>query len=237
MQTQSDFLDLHWQYGAQIHVETAKVLVEALRAKTTMTTGHSLYLRLFAECVNSLELVGAWGWAIRGRGGQALFLDRLLAYPADAPARFFTNVHRCRSKSILRLLKLPSERRTLAAMRFGFDGWSEKDCRNALAECFVSLEQSAVHYHAENEIFRTTYNRAKHGATLMRQSGLTPREFYVVAPHLVRVGKRDRNRYDLVKFTVNAAMIQPLERRIEVNGGTIRFLAGLVRALEQAGRL
>ena len=70
LQTQSDFLDLHWQYGAQIHSETAKVLVQALRAKTTMATGHSLYLRLFSEYVNSLELIGAWGWVFRERRGQ-----------------------------------------------------------------------------------------------------------------------------------------------------------------------
>jgi hypothetical protein len=106
-----------------------------------------------------------------------------------------------------------------------------------LAECFLSLKQAAGFYFAEDEIFRSTYNKVKHGATMLRTVTMSERQFYVLAPHLLRLGVRDRARYDLPLFTVNRAMIRAIERRTVVVGTTIRFLAGIARALLRAGLL
>jgi hypothetical protein len=202
-----------------------------------MAVGHGLFLRLFSEFANALETLGAWGWTIRTRGEYPLLLDGFLAYSHGDPRRFFQAVRRNRSGSAILLLKLPPERKLLPALVAAYPQWSEEQCRQALAECVSSLKQCADFYFAENEIFRSTYNKAKHGATMLRTATMSERRFYVVAPHLDIRGVRDRARYDLPLFTVNRTMIRSVERRIEIVGATIRFLAGVARALSKAGLL
>jgi hypothetical protein len=202
-----------------------------------MAVGHGLFLRLFAEYANALEVLGAWGWALRNRRDYKLFLDAYLAYPNNAPREFFRAVRRNRSGSLCLLLKLTREDRVVPAMAEGFGHWSSEECTRAMEECFGSLRRAAGHYFSADEIIRTAYNRSKHGATMLRVPDLGSREFYVVAPHLSPGGKRDRARYDLSKFTVNKKMIQSLEHGVGAAGLTIRFLAGLTRALSMADLL
>jgi hypothetical protein len=88
----------------------------------------------------------------------------------------------------------------------------------------------------DDRVIASTYNKAKHGATMVRTPELGPREFYVLAPHLRPDGPDDA-RYSPRKFRVDKAMIATVERNVELVGGTIRFLAGLARALQRAGLL
>lgn len=212
-------------------------IVSALDAPSAVSVGHNLFLRLFTEFAVSLETVGAWGWAIRNRRDFPLLLDGFLAYPHSAPREFFEATRRNRSGSIVRLLKLPPEDKVIPAAAARFEDWTEAQCRAALAETFTSLRQAATHYVTEDEIFRTTYNKAKHGAAMLRTPDLDPRQFYVIAPHLIRRDTRDKARYDLPKFTVDKRAIGSLKRRTELNGATIRVLAGLASALLQADLL
>lgn len=234
--TEAAFFDEHWRYGGRVHEETARALVAALSEPSEIAVGHGLFLRLFAEFALSLETLGAWGWAIRNRRGFPLLLDGFLAYPHGAPREFFTAVKRNRT-GIVNLLRLPPEAKLVPAMVDGFEDWTAAQCRQVLVETFESLKQSAGHYFTEDEIFRTTYNKAKHGATMLRTADMDDREFYVVAPHLVIRGPRDTARYDLTKFTVNKKMIGALQRRTELNGATIRVLAGIAGSLLQADLL
>ena len=228
------FLDQHWQYGGRIHEETVHALVAGLDQPSGVAAGHSLFLRLFTEFANALETLGAWGWTIRNRRAFPLLLDGFLAYPPAAPREFFQSVKRNRSGSIILLLKLPVERRLIPALVDGFGYWTEAECKKVLAETFTSLRQSADHYFAEDEIFRTIYNKAKHGATMLRTADMDDREFYVLAPHLIAAGPKDEDRYDLSKFTVNRTTIGALLRRTALIGVTIRMLAGIARALLHA---
>lgn len=234
--TEAAFLEEHWRYGGRVHEETAKALVTALGEPSEIAVGHGLFLRLFTEFANALETLGAWGWAIRNRRDFPLLLDGFLAYPHSAPREFFTAVKRNRS-GIINLLRLPPEEKLVPAVIDGFGHWTPAECRQALAETFESLRQSAHHYFTEDEIFRTTYNKAKHGATMLRTADMDDRQFYVVAPHLVIRGPRDTSRYDLSKFTVNKTMIGALERRTQLIGVTIRVLTGIARSLLQADLL
>jgi hypothetical protein len=235
--TEAAFLQEHWEYGGRVHEETVEAIVAELAKPSEVAVGHGLFLRLFAECANALETLGAWGWTIRNRRDFPLLLDGFLAYPHSAPREFFQAEKRNRSGSLVLLLKLPPEERLIPALADGFTHWTRADCKAALAETFTSLRQSADHYFAEDEIFRTTYNKAKHGATMLRTADMDARQFYVLAPHLVVRGKRDKARYDLSKFTVNKTMIGALQRRTELIGTTIRVLAGIARALLQADLL
>ncbi len=235
--TEAAFLEEHWQYGGRVHEETVKAIVAAFSQPSEVAVGHGLFIRLFTEFANALETLGAWGWTIRNRRDFPLLLDGFLAYPHSAPREFFQAVKRNRSGSIVLLLKLPPEERLIPALVAGFAQWTSAECKAALAETFTSLRQSADHYFAEDEIFRTTHNKAKHGATMLRTADMDARQFYVLAPHLVVRGKRDRARYDLSKFTVNKTMIGALQRRTELIGTTIRMLAGISRALLQADLL
>ena len=235
--TEAVFLEEHWQYGGRSHEETVKAIVAALRPPSEIAVGHCLFLRLFTEFANALETLGAWGWALRNRRDFPLLLDGFLAYPPSAPPEFFRAVRRNRSRSIILLLKLPPEHKLIPALAAGFPQWTEAQCEDALAETFRSLHDAATHYFTEDEIFRTTYNKAKHGATMLRTPMMDSREFYVLGPHLIVRSARDKARYDLPKFTVNKRMIGALERRTELIGATIRVLAGISRALLEADLL
>src|SRR5262249_10049764 len=75
------FLRAHTHYGARIHSETVQALCDVLQEARTTTRRHTLFLRLFAEYVNALESLGAWGWSLQRRNDFRLFLDGFLAYP------------------------------------------------------------------------------------------------------------------------------------------------------------
>lgn len=231
------WLNEHWTYGGRIHEETAKALIAALNAPSSRAEGHPLYFKLFAEYANALEVAGTWGWVIRTRRDHPLLLDAFLTYPFGAPREFYLAARRNRSGSLIRLLDLPAESKVLAAFKATIPQWTEEESRGSLSDCVRQAKFLADRYFAENEIIRSTYNRAKHGATMLHQPSLTPREFYVIAPHLNVTGPRDKARYDLPKFTINSRMIHSLENGVAHAGSMIRYLAGLAKALNEAGLL
>lgn len=230
------FLDDHWHYGGRVYEETASALVAALAEPSEMPVGHSLYLRLFAEYGTALETLGAWGWTFRNYRSYKLFLDAFLAYPHAAPREFYRAVRRNRSGSLALLLKLPRGKRVPSALAESLR-LTDAEFEEMARACVANLRQAADQYFAQDEIIRTTYNKAKHGATIVRTPDLGPRQFYVLAPHLLVRGKRDRARYDLSKFTVDKKMIGALEHGVTGTGMSIRFLAGVARGLLAAGLL
>lgn len=233
------WLNEHWTYGGRIHEETAKAVVAAFNEPSSRAEGHPLYFKLFAEYANALEVAGALGSVIRTRREHGvLLLDAFLTYqPSQGPREFYTAARRNRSESLVRLLKLPSEARVVAALAAATPEWTEEECRRSLRECVQQAKFLADRYFAEDEIIRSTYNRAKHGATMLHRTPLTPRQFYVIAPHLNVRGVRDKARYDLPQFTVDRTMIRSLEHGIAIAGSMIRYLAGLSKALSEASLL
>jgi hypothetical protein len=234
---ESAWLDEHWGYGGLIHENAAAALTEGLSRASSRDVGYGLYFKLFAEYANALEVAGAWGWALRTRRQHPLLLDAFLTYPDSAPRTFYNAARLNRSGSLILLLKLPPEPKVLAALHATIADWTEEECRRSLAEAVVHAKFLAGRYFSADEIIRATYNRAKHGATILHQPSLSPREFYVIAPHLDVTGPRDPSRYDLPKFTVNSKMINSLNHGVRIASAMIKYLAGLATALDDAGLL
>jgi len=200
-----DWLEEHFTYGGAIHEETAKAIVSALKEPSHRERGHTLYFKLFAEFANALEVAGARGWIVRTRRDHPyLLLDAFLTYPHSAPRDFYMAARRNRSASLINLLKLPPEQRVIEALLAGMPAMTPEDARKSMIECVQLSKALASRYFGGNQIIRSTYNRAKHGATMYHNpSSLQIQQFYVLAPHLDISGKRDKARYDLAKFTVN----------------------------------
>ncbi len=230
------FLTGHWHYGGRIHEEVAHSLIRTLDEPSEMAVGHNLFLRLFSEYATALETLGAWGWTFRNYRNHKLFLDAFLTYPPAAPREFYRAVRRNRSSSLALLLKLPRRKALSTALADNLD-LTESEFAEMASECMSNLRLAADQYFGGKEIIRTTYNKAKHGATIVRTPDLGPRNFYVLGPHLLLRGKRDRARYDLTKFAVDKTRIRQVERGLIGTGLCIRFLAGIARGLVATGRL
>ena len=216
---------------------TADALVKALADKSEIHVGHGLFLRLFSEYATTLETLGAWGWTMRNRRDYPSLLDGFLAYGHGDPRKFFASVKRSRADSLRLLLRLPSQKKLVAATREGFDFESDAQTELALSECFAALRLAAADHFAADEIVRTTYNKAKHGATMLRMPDDDPRTFRVVMPHLLVTNPTDKMRYDISRFTVGKAEIEKYAGRITIFGGALQFLQGIARALHQRGNL
>ncbi|MBA3375958.1 MAG: hypothetical protein H0U00_09145 [Actinobacteria bacterium] len=232
------WLDEHWGYGGRIHEVAAEAITSALRKPSSRAEGHALYFKLFAEVGNALEVAGALGWVIRTRRDHPLLLDAFLTYPTSAPRDFYKAVRRNRSGSLIQLLKLPAEAKVVAALATSPDlEWTEDEARLTLTDGVRHARFLADRHLGDDEIIRSTYNRAKHGATMLHDASLPVQQFYVIAPHLEIRGARDKARYDMPKFTVNRGMVQGLEKSVAAAGAMIRYLSGLAKALNEAGLL
>lgn len=225
------FLTDHWQYGGTIHETTARALVVALNTPSDPATGHSLFLRLFTEYATAIENLGAWGWTFRNYRRFPLFLDAFLSYPHAAPREFYRAVRRNRSGSLALLLQLPRrkglERAVAGDLELQIDEYA-----GMADKCMRNLRVAAQQYIGASELVRITYNKAKHGTTMVRPRDLTdPREFYVITEG------RGSDRYDLTKFRVDKNMIRTVARGVEGAGLCTRFLAGIARGLLATGNL
>lgn len=85
------FLDQYVDQAWRVHQTTAEALVRRA-ADAADDERQLLFLRLFAEYVNALEVLGGWGWAIRHRGQFKLLLDPFLAYAPDEVQSFYEAV-------------------------------------------------------------------------------------------------------------------------------------------------
>jgi hypothetical protein len=236
-QLEAAWLAEHWVYGGRIHEEVADAIVAALGRPSEREVGHALYFSLFAQYANALELAGAWGWVLRTRRQHPLLLDAFLTYPHSAPRDFYLAARRNRSGSLIRLLDLPTEAKVVAALDTTIDAWTPAECQLSLSEAVRQAKFLAGRYFDENEVIRSTYNRAKHGATMLHHPELTARQFYVIAPHFDITGPSDKARYDLPKFTVSGVMITSAAQGVKIAGSMIRYLAGLAKALNDQGSL
>jgi hypothetical protein len=234
------FIADHWTYGAMIHTETAKALVARLDEPSETVVGHTLFIRLFAEFVNALESLGAWGWTLRTRRSDRLFMDAFLAYPHSAPGDFFRAVQAQEGDDVAGLCELLAvpEVEVVGAMQNPWTGWDEEEVRGVLKMALSGLRQSANQYLVGDQVLLTHYNKAKHGATMMCPPELTdPREFHVIAPHVRLEGDDDSTRYDIGQFRVDKTMIGRVSGNIETVTGMITLLAAMTRAMHDSDLL
>jgi hypothetical protein len=225
------WLDEHAAYGGGIHEVVADAILEALKQPRNRYEGHALYFKLFAEYANALEVAGALGWAIRERKAGALLLDTFLTYKPDKPRLFYEAAQRNRSGSIALLLGLPSERKVLAALDAASPA-SDEHHRKALNEAVPLAKYLAGRYLAKDEAVRLTYNRAKHGATMLHADSHTLRQFCVIAPDLSQ-----ESRYLVPTFTATSEQIRLVRRGVELAGAMIQFLATLAKGLNSTDAL
>jgi hypothetical protein len=230
------WLRQHWAYGARIHEESARALARALESPSEREVGHALYLKIFSEYANALEVAGAWGWAIRNRRPDVLLLDTLVSYPDQVPGEFYKAARRNRSGSLIQLLRLPSEPRVVSALREVLPDWSDDDCRRSLRETVVQARRLGNEYLAEDGVIRDIYNRVKHGAPLLHDESLTDREFWVFCPNLPR-SEPDARRYLVARFNVTPRAISGAVRDVVIASEVIRYFACLAHALDVAGLL
>lgn len=223
------FLEQRLESGCRIHTITASALETDLSEETSAEKRHVLYLRLFAEYVNALEELGAWGWAIRNRARFALLLDAYLGYgPSDV-----RGFYRCVTKhhgDLGELLELPPAK--VIANRFGAGGIPRKTLLEELDLCLANIKQAAKHYADPDEVFVSNYNKAKHGAPLIRTSDLGADEFYVLAP------QRDPtilSRYTFSKFRADPALVEHTVKLIAFVTNTTVALTSLTRNLRNGG--
>jgi hypothetical protein len=78
-------------------------------------------------------------------------------------------------------------------------------------------------------VIRTTYNKAKHGITMVSATDLSPREFYVI----IKTGDAP----GLAKFTVDKTRISQVRRGIEIAASCGHLLAGIAWGLVASGNL
>lgn len=223
------FLDQYIDGGALVHSTTAKALTDALAGEADDAQRVRLALRIFAEYVNALETLGGWGWAIRNRASSRLLMDAFLSYaPADVKAFYETvSLHNGELSSLLRLP--PTQTITDEFRRRGVPHAPLLADLNNAAK---NLQQAAQQYFHPDELFLANYNKAKHGAPILRDSRLKPDEFYVIAPD--PTGTR---RYLYSKFSSAPEITNHTLKLVEKVSNTTRALVSLARNLRIAGLL
>lgn len=230
------WLDEHWLYGGKVHTETADAILAALSSGSTPATGHTLHLKLFAEFANAVEVAGAWGWVIRTRRQHPLLLDAFLTYDQEAARNFYAAAKRSRG-SVIRLLDLPPLEKVVDSLSTLFPTSSAAEREKMLEQIVPQAKFLAGRFFGHDEIVPAIFNRTKHGATLLHDESLGTREFWVVAPHFAVTGASDVRRYLLPKFTVNKEQIAGVRRGVQAAGEMIQIMAGLAKALSEAGLL
>lgn len=227
------FLEDHGRYGAKVHAETADVLAAALENEQGAAKRHRLFLKLFAEFVNSLESLGAFGWAIGRRREFRLFLDGFLSYPNDAPASFYRRVQED-GATLSSLLSLPPRQVVIQAVRRLIpDGGTARETGEWLDGGLDILRQLAEQYFTHNSVLLTHYNKAKHGVTMLRLAEHTNDEldFQILAP------QRDVDQigagfwYDVGLFRASEDMVGRTHGNVEVVTAMIQQLSIIAWAL------
>lgn len=233
------FLRDHARYGATIHRHTGEALAKALEHETEATKRQTLFLRLFAEYVNSLESLGALGWTIRRRDEFRLFLDGFLSYPHDAPGAFFRSVLEG-SGTLVDLLALPPRGKVIQAVRdLTADGGAAREAGVWLDAGAVGLAEAAQQYFTADSVLLTHYNKAKHGATMLRLDDHTADEldFQVIAPQRDRAAIAAGSWYEIGEFRASPDLVERVRKNIEAVTEGIQQLAIITWALWRAGIL
>jgi hypothetical protein len=227
---EAQFLDQYVEQAWRVHDLAAGALV-AQAAGAADDERQLLFLRLFAEYVNALEVLGGWGWATRNRDHVKLLLDGFLAYAPGEVASFYESVTANDSGDLADLLALQPLGNVARAWadRAG-DDVHEQDLLDEFVRCAANLRQAASQYFDHEPLLVTNYNKAKHGAPIIRTAALAPSEFFVLAP------QRDpmqSGRYLFSKFGADDEMFARVAGNVTFVSRTIRALVSLLRNLKK----
>lgn len=225
------FLEQHIESGALIHQTTAEVLVAALETETDPLRRELLALRVFAEYVSSLETMGAWGWAIRHRRKAPLLLDAFLSYGVVDVKGFFDVVSR-HSGELSTLLALPPTQQITDAFRRG--GFPHSGLLSEFSKLEGNLKQASGHYFHPEELFVTSYNKAKHGAPIVHSPKLKVGEFFLIAPEREPGAT---GRYTFFKFGSDDETVSHTLKLVRWVSGSTQALVSFARNLKAAGLL
>lgn len=228
---EDDFLEQHFTGGALIHLSTAKALARALEDATEPGVRSRLALRLFAEYVNSLETLGAWGWAIRNRGPRLLVVDAFLSYETHHVRDFYGSVSAHTGELRALLLLPPTQAITDAFRRRGV---SHTEMLHDLMVLEKRLKRAAEVYAGwEDDLFVTFYNKAKHGAPIMLDPSLAEHEFWVVTPNR----SSGPQRHAQSKFSSKPTRVSQVVDLVEHTSVTTQALIMFAANLKVAGLL
>jgi hypothetical protein len=227
------FLQGHADLGARVHIETADVLAAALADERVAGKRQRLFLKLFAEFVNALESLGAFGWAVRHRREHRLFLDGFLSYPHDAPATFYRNVLE-EGATLLSVLALARRETVVQAVRRHIaGGGTARETGEWLDQGMDVLRQLAEQYFEHNSVLLTHYNKAKHGVTMVRLDEDTNDEldFQVLAPQQELEAIEHGYWYDVGLFRASDDMVQRTHGNVSVVTGILQQLSKIAWVL------
>jgi hypothetical protein len=130
------------------------------------------------------------------------------------------------------LLRLPPEQEI--ASRFQQGGVPAEDLLVEFDRCLANLRQAASHYFHPDQLFLTNYNKAKHGAPIIRTAKLRDDEFFVLAPQREASSSA---RYLFSKFSTEPAMVAHTSKLIRFVSNTTTALVSLARNLRRANLL
>lgn len=170
------------------------------------------------------------GWAIRNRGQFKLLLDGFLAYAPGEAAGFYelVSAHEGDLADLLQIL--PLEKVAAAWTKRGA-GEEPVEPAHLLAEfdrCLSNLRQAAAQYFSPDQLILANYNKAKHGAPIIRAPSLANEDFYVLSPQR---DPREASRYTFSKFSADSGMVTRVAGNVVFVSKTTRALVSLTRNL------
>jgi hypothetical protein len=227
---EAKFLDHYVEQAWRVHEVAADALVAKV-AGAADDERQLLFLRLFAEYVNALEVLGGWGWATRNRDRFKLLLDGFLAYVPGEVASFYESV----SANDSRRPRRPARATATGRDRLRWADRADEDVHERVlldefTRLAANLRQAASQYFDREQLLLTNYNKAKHGAPIMRTAALAPSEFFVLAP------QRDpmqSGRYLFSKFRADDEMFARVAGNVTFVSRTTQALVSLLRNLKR----
>lgn len=229
------FVENHWYYGGLAHKVTADALVKTLAEPSEPEIGHVIFARLFSEYAASLETLGSWGWAIANRKTKGSLMKAFLSVRTNHVGDFYRRVQ-ADEGDVVDLLDLPSREDAHAAIA-KVAGTAEIDFsideyEKSLETRYRNLKNAADQWFDDDRVIMEAYNKAKHGAALVRLFGSEdPRRFQIVLFDKATEEMRFAN------FTVTKELVLRMQRNVEAVTVAITELVGLVKILRDAGLL
>jgi hypothetical protein len=225
---ETTFLDQYVEQAWRVHDVVAAALV-ARASDADDDERQLLFLRLFAEYVNALEVLGGWGWATRNRDDFKLLLDAFLGYAPGEVTSFYEVVASDEGDLAVLLALRPLADIARAWVERADENVRERDLLDEFTRCAANLRQAASQYFDREQLLVTNYNKAEHGAPIIRTAALSSDEFFVLAP------QRDptqSGRYLFSKFHANDELFARVARNITFVSRTTRAVVSLVRNLK-----
>jgi hypothetical protein len=151
---ESTFLDQYVEQAWRVHDVAAGALI-ASASDADDDERQLLFLRLFAEYVNALEVLGGWGWATRNRDDFRLLLDAFLAYMPGEATSFYELVA-SGEHDLAELLALrPLADIARAWVERADEDVREQDLLDEFTRCAANLRQAAAQYFDREQLLLT----------------------------------------------------------------------------------